>query len=80
MKDIKEIVVHCKDNDEVKKTLLILNSYGFTLRNGTLEYSKNDDYHFVGYYAPENRIYLDDTLNTNLNQTVINFEDFVKQY
>lgn len=80
MKSIEKIVVYCKDDDEVSKALLIFNSYGFTLRNGTLEYSKNDNYHFVGYYVQERRIYLDKKLNPNLKQTVINFEDFVKQY
>lgn len=80
MKDIKELVVYCKDNNEVKKTLLIFNSYGFTLRNGTLDFDEKILYHFVGYYAPDYRIYLDDELNTKLKQTVINFEDFVKQY
>ena len=80
MKDIKELVVYCKDTDEVKKTLLIFNSYGFTLRNGTLDFDEETLYHFVGYYIKEFRIYLDDELNTELKQTVINFEDFVKQY
>ena len=80
MKDIKEIVVYCKDTDEVKKTLLIFNSYGFTLRNGTLDFDEKALYHFVGYHIKEFRIYLDDELNTELKQTVINFEDFVKQY
>ena len=80
MKDIKELVVYCKDTDEVKKTLLIFNSYGFTLRNGTLDFDEKTLYHFVGYYIKEFRIYLDDELNTELKQTVINFEDFVKQY
>ena len=80
MKDIKELVVYCKDTDEVKKTLLIFNSYGFTLGNGTLDFDLNPPYHFVGYYIKESRIYLDRKLNPNLKQTVINFEDFIKQY
>ena len=80
MKDIKELVVYCKDTDEVKKTLLIFNSYGFTLGNGTLDFYEKTLYHFVGYYVPDRRIYLDHKLNTELKQTVINFEDFVKQY
>ena len=80
MKDIKELVVYCKDNNEVKKTLLIFNSYGFTLRNGTLDFDEKPLYHFVGYYVPDRRIYLDRKLNVELKQTVINFEDFVKQY
>lgn len=80
MKDIKEIVVHCKDNNEVKKALLIFNSYGFNLRNGTLNFDENILYNFVGYYIPDRRIYLDHELNTELKKTVINFEDFVKQY
>ena len=80
MKDIKELVVYCKDNNEVKNTLLIFNSYGFTLRNGTLDFDLNAPCHFVGYYIKEFRIYLDRKLNPNLKQTVINFEDFIKQY
>lgn len=81
MKNIVEISVECNNTEEVKNVMLIFSTYNYKLSDGTIDFNQKYKKAFVGIYVPQNRIYIDGgSFNPKLNQEIISYEDFIKNY